>query len=173
MKADGVPYEERLELLDDVTHPRPLADLLEHAYDVYATTHPWVLDTELRPKSVARDCYERAATFAEYVAAYGLSRSEGVLLRYLADAAKAVRQTVPMDARTDEVTDLGEWLIEMVRQTDSSLLDEWERLREGADLAGTPPTQDGEPPPPGRACPSRGHWARSTSSSRPTRPQPW
>jgi len=148
MKADGVPYEERLELLDDVTHPRPLADLLEHAYDVYATTHPWVLDTELRPKSVARDCYERAATFAEYVAAYGLSRSEGVLLRYLADAAKAVRQTVPMDARTDEVTDLGEWLIEMVRQTDSSLLDEWEgRLDAAAGRHPRAEDADAAPPP--------------------------
>jgi superfamily II RNA helicase len=148
MKADGVPYEERLELLEEVTYPRPLADLLEHAYDLYATTHPWVLDTELRPKSVARDCFERAATFAEYVSAYGLSRSEGVLLRYLADAAKAVRQTVPMDARTDEVTDLGEWLTEMVRQTDSSLLDEWEgRLDAAAGRRPVAEDADAAPPP--------------------------
>jgi hypothetical protein len=37
---------------------------------------------------------------------------------------------VPEDARTEELTDLIEWLGELVRQVDSSLLDEWERLRD-------------------------------------------
>jgi hypothetical protein len=73
--------------------------------------------------------YERALTFTEYVSFYGLSRSEGLVLRYLADAYRALRQTVPEDARTEELTDLIEWLGELVRQVDSSLLDEWERLR--------------------------------------------
>src|SRR5580700_224785 len=129
MKADGVEYEERMELLDGVTYPRPLADTLEGAYDIYRRGHPWVLDYELSPKSVVRDMYERALTFAEYVAFYGLSRSEGLVLRYLADAYKALRQTVPDEAKTEELTDLIEWLGEIVRQVDSSLLDEWERLR--------------------------------------------
>jgi hypothetical protein len=129
MKADGVAYEERLELLDGVTYPKPLADVLEAAYDIYRRGHPWVLDYELSPKSVVRDMYERALTFAEYVAFYGLSRSEGLVLRYLADAYKALRQTVPDEAKTEELTDLIEWLGEIVRQVDSSLLDEWERLR--------------------------------------------
>jgi len=78
---------------------------------------------------VVRDMYERALTFTEYVAFYGLSRSEGLVLRYLADAYKALRQTVPDDAKTEELTDLIEWLGELVRQVDSSLIDEWERLR--------------------------------------------
>ena len=147
MKAEGVPYEERIDLVDDVTYPRPLADLLEHAYDVYATSHPWVLDDELRPKSVARDCFERAATFAEYVGQYGLARSEGVLLRYLADAAKALRQTVPSEARTDELIDLIEWLTELVRQTDSSLLDEWERLLAGEPVRSVDEADAAAPPP--------------------------
>ena len=129
MKADGVEYEERMELLDGVTYPRPLADTLEGAYDIYRRGHPWVLDYSLSPKSVVRDMYERALTFAEYVAFYGLSRSEGLVLRYLADAYKALRQTVPDEAKTEELTDLIEWLGEIVRQVDSSLLDEWERLR--------------------------------------------
>src|SRR6516165_4019302 len=60
MKADGIEYDERMELLEDVTHPRPLADLLEAAYDIYRRGHPWVADYELAPKSVARDAYERA-----------------------------------------------------------------------------------------------------------------
>jgi hypothetical protein len=144
MKAEGIEYEQRLELLEDVTHPKPLADLLEDAYEMYRRGHPWVADHELAPKSVARDMYERAMTFVEYVTFYGLSRSEGLVLRYLADAYKALRQTVPEDARTDELSDLIEWLGELVRQVDSSLIDEWERLRNPTDepveqVAAAPP----------------------------------
>ena len=132
MKADGIAYEERLDLLDAVTYPKPLADMLDDAYDIYRQGHPWVLDYSLSPKSVVRDMYERALTFTEYVAFYGLSRSEGLVLRYLADAYKALRQTVPDEAKTEELTDLIEWLGEIVRQVDSSLIDEWERLRNPA-----------------------------------------
>src|SRR6266480_28308 len=147
MKADGIEYEERMELLEDVTHPRPLADLLEAAYDIYRRGHPWVADYELAPKSVARDAYERAMSFTEYVGFYGLARSEGLVLRYLADAYKALRQTVPEEARTEELADLIEWLGEMVRQVDSSLLDEWERLRSGEDAAPGGARLEAAPPP--------------------------
>ncbi|AEH08977.1 DEAD/DEAH box helicase [Candidatus Protofrankia datiscae] len=145
MKADGVEYEQRLELLDAVTYPKPLDDLLGAAFETYRRGHPWVADHELAPKSVVRDMYERAMTFAEYIGFYGLARCEGLLLRYLSDAYRALRQTVPEEARTEELTDLTEWLGELVRQIDSSLLDEWERLRS--------PTPDGPPvrvdaPPP-------------------------
>jgi len=129
MKAEGIEYEERMELLEDVTYPMPLADLLEGAYNIYRRGHPWVADHELAPKAVARDMFERAMSFTEYVSFYSLSRSEGLVLRYLADAFKALRQTVPEEARTEELTDLIEWLGELVRQVDSSLIDEWERLR--------------------------------------------
>ena len=133
MKADGVDYETRMELLDAVTYPKPLADLLDAAYEIYRRGHPWVADHELAPKSVARDMYERAMTFVEYIGFYGLSRSEGLVLRYLADAYKALRQTVPDEGKTDELIDLIEWLGELVRQVDSSLIDEWERLRNPTD----------------------------------------
>jgi superfamily II RNA helicase len=129
MKADRVEYEERMELLEAVRYPQPLADLLDAAYDIYRRGHPWVADYAVAPKSVVRDMYERAMTFVEYVGFYGLSRSEGLVLRYLADAYKALRQTVPEDAKTEELIDLIEWLGELVRQVDSSLIDEWERLR--------------------------------------------
>jgi hypothetical protein len=75
-----------------------------------------------------RDLYERAMTFGEYVAFYQLGRSEGLVLRYLSDAYRAARQTIPDDAKTEELRDLIEWLGELVRQVDSSLLDEWETL---------------------------------------------
>jgi superfamily II RNA helicase len=129
MKAEGIEYEERMELLEAVTYPKPQADLLDAAYDIYKRGHPWVADHELSPKSVARDLYERAMTFPEFVTFYGLARSEGLVLRYLADAYKAMRQTVPEEARTEELADLIEWLGELVRQVDHSLIDEWEKLR--------------------------------------------
>ncbi|GGN07258.1 superfamily II RNA helicase [Actinoplanes campanulatus] len=129
MKAEGIEYEQRMELLEEVSWPMPLRELLEAAYETYRRGHPWVADYELRPKSVVRDMYERAMTFTEYISFYGLSRSEGLVLRYLADAYRALRQTVPEDARTEELTDLIEWLGELVRQVDSSLLDEWARLQ--------------------------------------------
>jgi superfamily II RNA helicase len=130
MKADGVEYEERMELLESVTYPRPMAQEMEAAYDIYRRGHPWVADYQVQPKSVARDMYERAMTFTEYVGFYQLARAEGAVLRYLADAYKALRQTVPDEAKTPELADLIEWLGELVRQVDSSLLDEWERLRD-------------------------------------------
>lgn len=128
LKADGVEYEERMELLEDVSWPKPLEELLEAAYERYAAAHPWVLETPVSPKSVVREMYERAMTFGEYVAAYRLARSEGIVLRYLTDAYRALRQSVPDAVRTDEVDDLVLWLGAVVRQTDSSLLDEWEAL---------------------------------------------
>jgi superfamily II RNA helicase len=128
MKADGIEYEERLELLEAVTHPQPLSELLEAAYEIYRGGHPWVAEHELAPKSVVRDMYEQAMNFAEYIGHYSLARSEGLVLRYLADAYKALKQTVPDEAKTEELNDIVEWLGELVRQVDSSLLDEWERL---------------------------------------------
>ncbi len=128
MKADGVEYEERMELIEQVTWPRPLADLLEVTVEAYRQTHPWISPDALSPKSVVREMYERALTFGELVSEYGLSRSEGLVLRYLSDAWRTLRHTVPEHRRTPELEDLVEWLGEVIRQTDSSLLDEWEAL---------------------------------------------
>ncbi|MFC7344441.1 DEAD/DEAH box helicase [Saccharopolyspora griseoalba] len=138
MKADGLEYDERMELLEEITHPKPLEELLEAAYETYRKGHPWVGDHELSPKSVARDMFERAMNFVEFVNHYGLARSEGLVLRYLADVYKALRHTVPDDAKTEELTDIIEWLGELVRQVDSSLLDEWEKLRNPGDEDDTP-----------------------------------
>jgi superfamily II RNA helicase len=139
MKADGIEYDERMELLEEVTYPRPLEELLTAAYAIYQQSHPWIVDHELRPKAVARDLYEQAMTFNEYVSFYGLQRSEGLVLRTLADAYKTLRRSVPEALRTEEVEDLTLWLGELVRQVDSSLLDEWTALTSGAtDLAPEP-----------------------------------
>jgi hypothetical protein len=133
MKADGMEYEDRMDALDDVSWPRPLAEELEAALRVYRQTHPWVDPRGLSPKSVVREMYERAMTFGEFVAHHKLFRAEGVVLRYLTDAYRALRSTVPTSARTEELDDIVEWLGEVVRHTDSSLLDEWEALANPSD----------------------------------------
>ena len=133
MKAEGIEYEERMELLEEVTWPTPLAqELLHPAFATYRTGHPWVSEFALSPKSVVRDMVERSMTFTEFVSQYSLSRSEGLVLRYLADAYRALRQTVPAEARTSELEDIIEWLGELIRGVDSSLLDEWEALQNPA-----------------------------------------
>ena len=152
MKLDGVEYEERMERLEEVTWPKPLADLLEVTLAAYRQTHPWISQDALSPKSVVREMYERGMTFNEFVSDYGLSRSEGLVLRYLTDAYRALRRTVPESNRTDELEDIIEWLGELVRQTDSSLLDEWEDLVNPSDAAD--PAGRRRCPRPGRSPPT-------------------
>jgi hypothetical protein len=134
MKAEGLDYEQRMAELDTITHPQPLAELLVPMFGVYRDSHPWVADTPLRPKAVVREMYERAMGFGDYVRHHGLARTEGMVLRYLTDAYKALVKTIPEDDKTEELVDITEWLGEVVRQTDSSLLDEWEALRHPSDV---------------------------------------
>ncbi len=143
MKAEGLDYEQRMAELDTITHPQPLAELLVPMFQTYRDAHPWVADSPLRPKAVVREMWERAMGFADYVRHHGLNRSEGLVLRYLSDVYKALVKTIPEDDKTEAIVDLTEWLGEVVRQTDSSLLDEWEALRHPEEVL------DGEVPPPG------------------------
>lgn len=146
MKAEGYDYDERMALLEDVTHPKPLAESLEGAFAVYRRTNPWVSDHMPSPKAVVRDMVERAATFTEYVSQLGLERAEGVLLRYLADAWRALRQTVPPERRDEDLEDVIAWLGEVVRGVDASLVDEWEALQTGAPVRGGDLVETGAPP---------------------------
>jgi len=131
MKREGIEYDERMELLEEITYPKPLDELLTAAFETFSAAQPWIRDFELHPKSVVRDMYERAMSFGEYVAYYKIARSEGVVLRYLSDAYRAASQTIPEEAKDEDLRDLIEWLGELVRQVDSSLLDEWEELVNG------------------------------------------
>ena len=129
MKEEGVEYEERMARLAEVTWPKPEAEFIEPAFDVFARHHPWVGHLRPSPKSVVRDMVEHSDTFNQYVSRYGLKRSEGLVLRYLTDCCKTLAQTVPAAAVNDRLTEVIEWLGALVRDVDSSLLDEWERLR--------------------------------------------
>ncbi len=133
LKMEGVEYEERMERLAEVEHPRPLKEFLYGTFDVFRRHHPWVGDENVKPKSVARELYETGFDFRQYVEHHGLKRSEGTVLRYLGEAYKGLVQVVPESCRTEAVRDLEAWLGEVVRQVDSSLLDEWEKLRDPDD----------------------------------------
>ncbi len=132
LKSQGVPYEERMERLATVEHPKPLREFLYGAFDIFRRHHPWVEGDNVRPKSIVREMHDRAMTFSEYVNHYGLKRSEGLLLRYLSDAYRTMVQNVPAEYQTPELAELTGWLGALVRDVDSSLLDEWERLTTAA-----------------------------------------
>ncbi len=128
LKSEGVDYTERMNIVEDITWPKPLEEELEQAYQTYAKGHPWVREFELSPKSVVREMVEKGMTFSDVVSEYGIARAEGVLLRYLTDAWRTLRHTLPVEASNEELADVIEWLGELIQQVDSSLVDEWARM---------------------------------------------
>jgi superfamily II RNA helicase len=125
LKAEGVEYTERMAIVEDITWPKPLEEELEQAYDVFCESNPWAREFDLAPKSVVRDMIDKAMTFSDLVSTYTLARSEGVVLRYLTDAWRTLSHTVPPEHLTEELEDIIAWLGELIRQVDSSLVDEW------------------------------------------------
>jgi superfamily II RNA helicase len=130
MKGEGIEYDERMKELENVEYPKPNRDFVYATFNEFADKHPWVGAENIRPKSVAREMAERFMTFGEYVREYELPRSEGLLLRYLTESYKTLVQSVPASYRDETVDDLIAFLRTTVRGVDSSLLDEWERLRD-------------------------------------------
>jgi superfamily II RNA helicase len=136
LKAAGVEYEQRIEELEKMEHPKPLREFVYETFNAFALVHPWIRGDAVRPKSIAREMFERFMDFNEYVREYELGRAEGTLLRYLSEVYKALVQTVPAPAKTPEIEDIEVFLRAMIRAVDSSLLDEWERMRSGAPAGG-------------------------------------
>lgn len=145
LKAEGAEYEQRMDALEKVDIPKPNVDFIYRTFDSFRAKHPWLRGENIRPKSVARDMFERYASFNEYVALYGLGRSEGVLLRYLTQSYKALVQSVPEAYKDESVRDIEAFLRATLARVDSSLVTEWERM-----MAGEPEVvveADHEPPP--------------------------
>jgi superfamily II RNA helicase len=135
MKAAGVEYDERIAELEKLEYPKPNKDFIYDSFNAFASRHPWVGTENIRPKSVAREMYETYQSFGEYIREYDLQRAEGLLLRYVSDVYKALSQTVPEAMKTEEIDDIVAYFGEMIRNVDSSLLDEWERMRSPRRLA--------------------------------------
>jgi len=128
LKARGVPYDERMDALEDVTWPRPFADQIFTFFNAYDEAHPWVSGESIRPKSVVRELVEGYRAFGDYVSELGIDRSEGVLLRYVTQAYKALVQNVPEPLHSDDFVDVLAYLRAMLARVDSSLVTEWEQL---------------------------------------------
>ena len=152
MKAEGLDYDQRMEQLEKLEHPKPLRDFVYGTFNAFADRHPWVGEENIRPKSIAREMFEGFRSFSDYVQEYDLERAEGLLLRHLNSVYKVLGQTVPDGVKTDTVREMELYLRDMLRGVDSSLLDEWERMRDpnyrplgtgGADLR---PPRPEEPP---------------------------
>lgn len=142
LKAEGVEYEQRMAELDKVEYPKPRREFIYETFNAFAAKHPWVGENNIQPKSIAREMYERWMSFADYIRDYDLQRSEGILLRHLSGVYKTLAQTVPDAAKTDAVLEIENYLAEMILSIDSSLLEEWERLR---DPNYRPPTSNSDP----------------------------
>lgn len=129
MKAAGLEYDERIEQLEKLEHPKPNRDFIYQTFNEFAEKHPWVGTDNIRPKSVAREMFENYFSFSEYIKEYDLQRGEGLLLRYLSEVTKVLLQTVPDAAKTESVDDITEYFVGMLKAIDSSLLDEWLKLQ--------------------------------------------
>jgi len=128
MKAAGVEYEQRIAELETLEWPKPNRDFIYATFNDFAERHPWVGETNVHPKSIAREMYERFTSFDDYVRDLGLERSEGVLLRHLSQVFRVLEQTVPVAARTEPVLEVLAYFRSLLRDVDSSLLEEWEGL---------------------------------------------
>ena len=128
LKAEGVDYADRMAIIEEVTYPKPLEEELEEAFGTFSEGNPWAKEFELKPKSVVRDMIEHAMTFSDLIATYGLARSEGVVLRYLTDAWRTLSHSIPEAYMNEELEDIVVWLGELIRQVDSSLIDEWAHM---------------------------------------------
>jgi hypothetical protein len=145
LKAQRVPYEERIQKLDQVTWPRPEAEFVHESFRIFEAAHPWVREESVHPKSVAREMVEGYRDFVDYVREYGVARSEGLLLRYLSQVHHTLVQTVPEEEKSDELYDVIAFLRTTVQGVDSSLVEAWEVLM--APGAETAPRR-GPPTPP-------------------------
>ena len=130
MKQDGLDYNQRMEELEKLEYPKPNREFIYSTFNAFAERHPWVGQENIRPKSIAREMFEEFRSFADYVKIYELQRAEGLLLRHLSGVHKVLTQSVPDAAKNDPVREMELYLGAMIRQVDSSLLEEWERLND-------------------------------------------
>jgi superfamily II RNA helicase len=129
MKAEGVEYEERMERLEQLEYPKPMREFLYGNYNAFIEEHPWLKEYNVKPKSIVREMVEEFLTFTGYTKKYQIQRSEGLLLRYINEVYKVLAQTVPSSFKNEYLKDIEVYLADMLLRVDSSLLQEWEKLR--------------------------------------------
>ena len=67
LKAERVPYEERMQELEKTSWPRPNETFIRGTFELFRERHPWVRDEDIRPKGIAREMAEGYASFDDFV----------------------------------------------------------------------------------------------------------
>ena len=146
MKAAGIEYDQRMEELEKVEYEKPESEFIYETFNKFAAEHPWVGSENIKPKTIAREMFERYSSFADYIKNYGLMRAEGLLLRHLTNVYRVLSNTIPPAFKTEPVDEVITYIETLLRITDSSLLDEWETLK---DPDYKPNTDEAAPAPKG------------------------
>jgi len=129
LKQEGMEFDQRIEELEKLEYPKPNREFIYQTFNQFAAAHPWIGQENIRPKSIAREMFEGFFSFGEYIREYDLQRAEGLLLRYLADVYKAIVQNIPGYQKSEELYEVSIYFSTMIREIDSSLIDEWEKMR--------------------------------------------
>ena len=121
LKANGVEYEQRIEELEKIDHPKPEAEFIYETFNTFAKHHPWVTGHDIAPKSSAR--HARASARLQRLhqgVRPGARRGRAAALserRY-----RTLRRTIPDDYKTESVLDLEAWLGAKLLDIHASLL---------------------------------------------------
>ena len=129
LKASGMEFDQRIEELEKISYPKPNEEFIYTTFNAFAAAHPWIGQENIRPKSIAREMFETFQSFHEYIKSYDLERVEGLLLRYLSEVFKVLVQNVPDSAKNESVQELIEYFKTILKDIDSSLVEEWERMK--------------------------------------------
>jgi len=118
------------------TCPEPLQRLLWQGFSSFRCRHPWVQETDFKPKGLAMLMVRDRLSFAELVKELtgpsdhqdAVIVAEGGLLRYLTDVCRLLQRGVPAVLKSSAVLEAQTFLRSAICRIDSSLLLEWEQL---------------------------------------------
>jgi hypothetical protein len=130
MKMQGIQYDQRMEELEKLEYPKPNRDFIYSTFNDFAARHPWVGQENIRPKSIAREMFEEFRSFADYIKIYELQRAEGCSCDISLPFTRSSPRRSPTPRKNDALHEMELYLATMLRQIDSSLLEEWEKMRD-------------------------------------------
>ncbi len=129
MKMAGIEYEERMEELEKLEYPKPNREFVYSTFNAFADKHPWVGQENIRPKSIAREMFESFRSFSDYIRDYELPASRRRAAAAPEQRLQSPRPNRPRQRQERAVREMELYLGTLIRQVDSSLLDDWEKMR--------------------------------------------
>eukprot|EP00913_Durusdinium_trenchii_P028261 g26491.t1 len=107
--------------------PRDIEELLFEVFNDFRRRRPWISPQFLRPKGIALELLS-CESYKELQDRLP-NLPEGTLLRYLSDVYRALRLGMPDEMKTTGLRQVENRLRQTVLQADSSLISEWEALK--------------------------------------------